>query len=84
MTHGWACLDPDPDADGARWLHPAATSKCSATIKNGCLFVYSTSTVFEFTESGDPHGYTKFRAYAVLNFGGDLKAAARALKGGAR
>ncbi|WP_082279554.1 bifunctional DNA primase/polymerase [Mycobacterium colombiense] len=80
--HGWNCLDPDPDADGARWLHPDATSSCSATIRHGCLFVYSTNTPFEVTESGRPNGYTKFRAHAVLNHGGDLSAAARALRGG--
>jgi hypothetical protein len=30
------------------------------------------------TEPGKPRGYTKFRAYAVLNHQGDLSAAARA------
>ena len=78
--HGWTCLDPDPDEDGARWLHPDATSSCSATIRNECLFVYSTNTPFEVTESGCPKGYTKFRAYAVLNHGGDMSAAARTIK----
>jgi hypothetical protein len=79
MPHGWACLDADPDGDGARWLHPTATSSCSATISNGCLFVYSPNTPFEVTETGIRHGYTKFRAYALLNHGGDMSAAARAL-----
>jgi hypothetical protein len=77
--HGWQCLDADPDADAARWLHPAATSACSATIRNGCLFVYSTNTPFETTEPGNAKGYTKFRAYAVLNYRGDLSAAAKSL-----
>jgi len=77
---GWVCRDADGDADGARWLHPTHTSDVSATVSNGCLFVYSTSTEFEPTGAGDTHGYTKFRAYAVLNFGGDLKAAARYLR----
>ncbi|WP_163890019.1 bifunctional DNA primase/polymerase [Mycolicibacterium hippocampi] len=80
-VHGWQCLDADPDGDGARWLHPAATSKCSATIRNGCLFVYSPNTAFDVTEPGNPSGYTKFRAYAVLDHGGDMRAAARALQG---
>ena len=84
MPHGWACLDADPDADGSRWLHPTATSACSATIRNGCLFVYSPNTPFDVTEPSDPHGYTRFRAYAVLNHGGDLSAAARALREGAQ
>ena len=80
--HGWACLDANPDADGARWLHPTATSSCSATIRYGCLFVWSTNTDFEVTEESNPHGYTKFKAYAVLNHGGDMSAAARALRKG--
>ena len=63
------------------WLHPTATSSCSATIRNGCLFVYSTNTVFDVTEPGNPHGYTKFRAFAVLDHGGNMSAAARALRG---
>jgi Bifunctional DNA primase/polymerase, N-terminal len=78
--HGWTCLDTDPDADGAVWLHPAATSECSATVTHGCLFVWSTSTVFEPSTAGDPHGYTRFRAYAELSHDGDMKAAARSFK----
>lgn len=75
--HGWRCIDPHGDDDGARWLHPAATSDCSATIRHGCLFIYSDNTPFLPTTAGDPHGYTRFRAWAVLNHGGDLSAAAR-------
>ncbi|MGO9154342.1 bifunctional DNA primase/polymerase [Mycobacterium sp.] len=81
MPHGWACRDGDPDGDGSRWLHPTATSNCSATISHGCLFVYSPNTPFDVTEASQPKGYTKFRAYAVLNHNGDMKAAARALRG---
>jgi Bifunctional DNA primase/polymerase, N-terminal len=79
MPHGWSCLDGAPEADGAKWVHPTATAKWSATIRNGCLFVYSSNTAFRVTESGNPSGYTKFRAHAVLNHDGDLPAAARAL-----
>ena len=64
MPHGWACLDADPDADGARWLHPTATSKCSATISGGRLYCYSTLTVLDVTEAGNPRGYSKFDALA--------------------
>jgi hypothetical protein len=77
--HGWTSPDPDSDQDGARWRHPGATNPKSATIRHGLLFVYSQATPFEPTEPGTPHGYTKFRAYAVLNHGGDLRAATRAL-----
>ena len=62
------------------WRHPAATSVLSATIRHDVIFVYSTNTVFEVTEAEVPHGYTRFRAWAVLKFGGDLSAAARAAR----
>jgi hypothetical protein len=78
--HGWECLDASPDADGTRWRHPTASSATSASIRNGCLFVYSPNTPFDVTEASNPRGYTRFRAYAVLNHGGDLRAAARALR----
>jgi hypothetical protein len=78
---GWTCPGRDYDADGAVWLHPTHTSSCSATIRHGCLFVYSPNTLFEQTAAGDRHGYTRFRAYAVLNHNGDMKAAARSLRG---
>lgn len=78
--HGWRCLDADGDADGARWLHPNATSQCSATVRNDCLFVYSPNTPLPVTEPGNPNGCTKFRAYAHLNHNGDMSAAARTIK----
>jgi hypothetical protein len=78
--HGWTCPDPNPDADGARWRHPAASNPKSATIRHGLLFVYSAATPFHPTEPGAPHGYSKFRAHAVLEHDGDLRAAARALR----
>jgi hypothetical protein len=40
--------------------------------------VYSTNTLFEPTEAENPHGYTRFRAWALLSHGGDLSAAAKA------
>ena len=79
-SHGWTCPDPDPEADGARWRHPGASNPKSATIRHGLLFVYSQATPFEATQPGAPHGYTRFRAYAVLEHAGDLSAAARALR----
>jgi Bifunctional DNA primase/polymerase, N-terminal len=80
--HGWTCQSPDPDVDGAVWLHPAAKSQRSATInRGGYLFVWSTNTAFEPSAAGDPKGYTRFHAYAVLNFNGSLSAAACSLKG---
>lgn len=76
--HGWRCLDADGDANGARWLHPDATSGCSATVRHGCLFVYSTNTVFKVTDAGSPHGYTKARASAALGQARDQGAASAA------
>jgi len=75
----WTCVEGDGDADGSRWRHPHATSDSSASIAHGLLFVFSPNTAFEPTSGGDPHGYTKFRAYAVLEHEGDMKNAARAL-----
>ena len=66
------------------WRHPTATSPLSATIRHEVLFVYSPNTRFEVTEPEVPHGYTRFRAWAVLKFGGDLSAAAEDGAGDAR
>ncbi len=77
ILHGWQCRDGDGDRDGARWRHPSATSPVSATVRHGCLFVYSPNTPFDVTTPDDRHGYTRFRAWAVLEHGGDLSTAAR-------
>lgn len=79
--HGWTLRSHGSgDADGARWQHPSATSPISATVRHGCLFVYSPNTVFPVTAPGDPNGITTFTAYAVLEHGGDQSAAARAAR----
>jgi hypothetical protein len=70
-AYGWTC--PDPDPDGARWRHPGASNPKSATIRHGLLFVYSQATPFQPTEPGAPHGYSKFRAWAVLEHHGDQR-----------
>ncbi len=77
---GWTIRRGDGNADGSAWRHPTATADSSATITHGCLFVYSPNTGFEVTGDGDPHGYTRFAAYALLNHGGDMAAAGRALR----
>ncbi len=79
-THDWLCVAGDGDSDGSRWRHPNATSDSSASIAHGCLFVFSPNTEFEPTDFGDTHGYTLFRAYAVLEHNGDMKAAAKVLR----
>lgn len=78
--HGWRCVGGDGEQDGSKWRHPNATAAFSATVKHGCLFVYSTSTTFKPTNPSDPNGYTKFRAYAELEHQGDLQRAARAVR----
>ncbi|MGH3633959.1 MAG: bifunctional DNA primase/polymerase [Mycobacterium sp.] len=81
--HGWTSPSADSDAIGAVWLHPTHTSPCSATIgRHGCLYVWSPNTPFEQSATGDPRGYTKFKAYAQLNYGGDMSAAAKSLRKG--
>ena len=76
QPHGWQALNPE----GTKWKHPTATSSLSATVTNDCLFIFSTSTQFEPTGAGAPRGATKFRAFALLEHGGDLSAAARAAR----
>lgn len=80
VSEGWTLVRGDGDSDGSRWRHPNATATYSATISNGCLFVYSDNTDFEVTSEGDPHGYTRFRALTVLGHRGDGSAAARAAR----
>lgn len=75
--HGWRLVAGDGESDGSRWRHPTSDSAHSATIRYGCLFVYSPNTPFEVTYPEEPHGYTLFRAHAVLEHGGDLGAAGR-------
>ena len=77
--HGWKLRKGDGDENGSVWLHPYATSTCSATVKYGCLFVYSTSTPLPVTAAGDRNGQTRFRAWSVLNHGGNLSRAAHDL-----
>lgn len=63
--------------DTAYWRRPGKDRGWSATTNHGghdLLYVFSTSTEFD-----DERGYGKFPAYAILNHGGDFKAAAKAL-----
>lgn len=77
---GWVLRSGGGDDDGSEWQHPEATTAVSATVRHGCLFVYSTSTPFEPTEPGDPRGYTPFAAYTTLVHAGDASKAARAAR----
>lgn len=79
LLSGWQCLDPDPDGEGSRWRHPTATSKVSATIRGGRLYVYSPNTPFQPTEAGAARGYSRFDAFTELEHNGDHRAAARVI-----
>lgn len=78
--HEWVLVGGDGESDGSRWRHPTSDSAHSATIRHGCLFVYSPNTPFEVTTPDEPHGYTLYRALAVLEHHGDLKEAGRAAR----
>jgi hypothetical protein len=77
---GWILVEGDGDGDGSKWRHPNASAKQSSSIRHGCLFVYSPNTDFEPTEDGDANGYTRFKAWAVLEHHGDMSTAARAAR----
>jgi hypothetical protein len=81
-AHGWRLVNGDGESDGSSWKHSAAQHSASGSVRRGCFFCYSQSFApfADFvTEAGAPRGLTKFRAFALLNFAGDLSAAARQL-----
>jgi hypothetical protein len=80
LPHGWTLIAGDGDSDGSKWRHPRATHDFSATTRNGLLFVYSPNAGLPVTEPGNPRGVTRFTAYAELEHGGDMRAAARHLR----
>ena len=73
--HGWVKVYQRGDV--GYWRRPGKESGVSATTNwqgSDLLFVFSTSTVFE-----PERGYSKFSAHALLEHGGDFKAAAKSL-----
>ena len=78
--HGWTLTRGDGTSDGSQWRHPTTTNKTSATIKHGCLFVYSPTPGLPVTEPGDPHGITLFSGLELLDYNGDRHALLRALR----
>lgn len=78
--HGWKLVRGDGDSDRSVWRHPTATGKQSATIRHGCLFVYSPNTPFPETTYNDPHGVTLYGGFATLEHAGDYSRASRVLR----
>ena len=74
--HGWTISSRD--ATTTYWTRPGKNMGVSATTGRAQdrdrLYVFSSSTIF-----APETPYTKFGAYALLNHGGDLSAAARTL-----
>ena len=77
---GWQLVAGNGDDDGSKWAHPTATAAFSATIRHGCLFVYSPTPGLPVTETNDPNGLTKFRAEALLHYRGDMAACAKDIR----
>src|SRR5918992_3641686 len=76
-SHGWRLVF-ERNGTGY-WRRPGKDRGISATTNyqdSDLLYVFSTSTPFE-----ELRGYSKFSAYALLEHGGDFKAAATALAG---
>lgn len=75
QPHGWARAWVHGGV--ASWRRPGKRDGISATTNHGgsdLLYVFSSSTTFE-----PERGYSKFSAYALLEFSGDHAAAARRL-----
>ncbi|HZA25687.1 MAG TPA: bifunctional DNA primase/polymerase, partial [Dehalococcoidia bacterium] len=76
-SHGWRLVF---ERNGVgHWRRPGKDRGISATTNfqgSDLLYVFSTSTLFE-----ELRGYSKFSAYALLEHGGDFKAAVKALAG---
>ena len=80
ILEGWRLVAGNGEDDGSKWAHPTATAAFSATIRHECLFVYSPTPGLPVTETNDPNGLTKFRAEALLNYGGDMAECARDIR----
>jgi hypothetical protein len=66
------CTRGDGDSDGS--VVAQRHVGCSATIRAGRLYCWSPNTAFEASGPGEPRGYSRAEALAVLDHGGDLRA----------
>ena len=73
VEHGWTRVS---GGENEHWARPGKDSGCSATLKGGVFYVFSTNAPpFE-----DGRGYSLFAVYSLLKHDGDFAAAARALR----
>jgi len=70
--HGWRIVREQGERQ--YWCRPGKRDEVSASTIGDVLYPFTTSTEFE-----PERGYTKFRAYAILEHGGDLSRAAKHL-----
>jgi hypothetical protein len=70
--HGWRLLH---DGNNQQWCRPGKSAGCSATLKEGVFYVFS-SNAAPF-EPNKP--YSPFAVYTLLEHGGDFSAATRQL-----
>ena len=81
MPHGWACLEADPDADGARWLHPTAhVEVLGDDQRRPIVLLLHLDGARRRPRPETQDGYSKFDALARFEHNGDWKAAARQLR----
>lgn len=72
VRHGWRLLR---DGDNQQWCRPGKTEGCSATLKDGAFFIFSSNA-----SPFDPNrAYAPFAVYALLEHNGDFASATRAL-----
>ncbi len=71
-SNGWSNSERI-SAGGQHWTRPGKDRGTSATLKNGCLYVFSTNTDIP------PGPHDAFGIYAYLMHGGDFAAAGRDL-----
>ncbi|HMN41207.1 MAG TPA: DUF3987 domain-containing protein [Phycisphaerales bacterium] len=73
VRHGWTQVR---DGENEHWSRPGKSAGCSATLKDGVFYVFSTNAPpFE-----DLRGYSPFAVYSLLEHGGDFATAAGALR----
>ncbi len=72
LRHGWRMLR---DGDNQQWCRPGKQDGCSATLKDGVFFVFSSNA-----KPFEPNrAYAPFAVFAILEHDGDFASATRAL-----